>query len=161
MKVGGHRMREHARLLAPLFGLIFAIWLLRLVVGSMDASPRILTVLSVTGATSLSMLLAAALIHFRQFGSYPNVVVSSFLLALFAQALIIGAVVVAVITGTENIFTAPQFSVPNDPHHIKHIVGQLTFGIGSGTLLGSATGCLILFLLRILVPVRCKPAEME
>jgi len=154
-------MREHTRMLAPLFGLIFAIWLLRLVVGSMDASPRILAVLSVTAATSLSMLLAAALIHFRQFGSYPNVVVSSFLIALFSQLLIIGAVVFAVITGTENIFTAARFSVPDDPHHIKHIVGQLTFGVGSGILLGSATGCLILFLLRILVPVRCKPAETE
>jgi len=154
-------MRDHARLLAPLFGLIFAVWLLRLVVGSMDSSSRVVHVLSVTAAASLSMLLAAVLIHFRQFGSYPNVVVSSFLIALCAQLLIVGAVAFAVITGTHNIFTAPQFSVPDDPHHIKHMVGQLTFGVGSGTLLGAATGCLILFLLRILVPVRCKPAENE
>ena len=161
MKVGGYRMRDHARMLAPLFGLIFAVWLLRLVVAGMDASPRVLTVLSVTAATSLSMLLAAVLIHFRQFGGYPNVVVASFIIATLAQSLIIGAILFAALTGTENIFTAAQFSPPDDPHHLKHIVGQLTFGIGSGTLLGSATGCLILFLLRILVPVRPKTTENE
>jgi hypothetical protein len=103
------------------------------------------------------VLLAALVIHFRQFGGYSNVVVSSLLLNLWAQLLIVGAIIFAVLTGIQNIYTAPEFSLPwlqqSDPAHLKHIYGQLTFGLGLGTLSGAAVGCLMLWLLRLLLPM--------
>jgi hypothetical protein len=151
MRICGYRMRDHVRLLAPLFGFVAAVWLIRLIVGMLD--PGLVRVFSVTGAYALAILLAAVLIHIRKFGSYPNVVASSVLLVVWGQLLIVLAIVFAVLTGTNNIFTAPQYSFPRvDPHHLKHILGQLTYGVGAGILFGAAMGCFLLWILRMLVP---------
>jgi hypothetical protein len=157
MKIGGHGMQEHIRLLVPLFVFIAAVWLLRMILAAAESPMWLVTMISVTTATAVAILLAVVLIHHRNFGGYPNVVASSFLLNIWAQILIIGAIAFAVLTETENIYTLPQFSVPgHDPLHLNHMYGQLTFGIGTGTLAGAAGGCLLLWLLRRLVPYRSK-----
>src|SRR6185436_12632068 len=115
MKVCGHGVRDHVRLLTPLFGLIAFVWALRWALDAAGAPPGIVRSISVTGATSLAILIAVWLIHTRSFGSYPNVVVASLLLVAFAQALIIAAIAFSVITKTENIFTRIEYSTPNDP----------------------------------------------
>ena len=154
MNIGGYGLRDHVRLLGPLFGLIAAVWLLRWVLDAVGTPRWLVLVVSVTAITSLSILAAAGLMHFRRFGSYLNVVVASFLLVTWGQLLIIMAIVFAAATGVENIFTAPEFSRVDDQTHLGNILGHLTFGIGAGTLFGAATGCLLLWLLRMLVPPR-------
>lgn len=154
MNIGGYGLRDHLKLLGPLFGLIAAVWLLRWVLDAAGAPRGLVLVVSVTAITSLSILVAAGLMHFRRFGSYLNVVVASFLLVTWGQLLIIAAVVFAAATGIENIFTAPEFSRVDDQTYLGNILGHLTFGIGAGTLFGAATGCLLLWLLRKLVPAR-------
>jgi len=163
MKVNGHRIRDHLRLLAPLLILLAVVWVLRLGLSACHSPSWCLRIVSVTVATAGSVLLAAILIHFRRFGGYANVVISSLLLNLWGQLLIVGAIGFAVLTGTENIYTAPQHSLPwlqqSDPAHLKHIYGQLTFGVGMGTLSGAAVGCLMLWLLRLLLPMREKESR--
>ena len=154
MKMCGRGIRDHIRLLAPLFGFITAVWALRWALDAAGAPHGLVRALSVTGATSLAILVAVWLIHTRGFGSYPNVVVASLLLVIFEQALIVIAIAFSVISKTDNVFAKPECSMPDDPYHVKHILGQLTFGIGAGVLLGAATGCLMLWLLRRLVPAR-------
>jgi hypothetical protein len=156
MNICGRGLRDHIRLLAPLFSFITVVWALRWALDAVDVSPGLVRIFSVTGATSLSVLIAVWLIHTRGFGSYPNVVVSSLLLTVFEQVLIVAAIAFSVVSKIENVFTRPEFSRPDDPHHVKHIVGQLTFGIGAGILLGTATGCLMLWLLRRLVPTPAR-----
>jgi ABC-type uncharacterized transport system permease subunit len=160
MKVNGHGIRDHLRLLAPLLGLLAVVWMLRLGLSACRSPSWCMRIVSVTVATAGSVLLAALLIHFRRFGGYANVVVSSLLLNLWGQLLIVGAIGFAVLTGIENIYTAPQHSLPwlrqSDPAHLKHIYGQLTFGLGMGTLSGAAVGCLMLWLLRLLLPMHDK-----
>ena len=155
MKVGGHGMREHNRLPRPLFVVIAAVWLLRLIVAAAGFPGWLLLIVSVTIATAVAIMLAVVMMHFRNFGGYPNVVVASFLLNIWAQILIIAAIAFAVLTDIGNIYTAAEHTVPgHDPHHINHMYGQLTFGIGTGTLVGAAGGCLLLYLLRVLIPSR-------
>ena len=152
MNICGRGLRDHIRLLAPLFGLIVAVWALRWMLHAAGFPRELVRVLSVTGATSLAILIAVWRIHTRGFGSYPNVAIATLLLVLFGQMLITMSVLFAVVSGIDNVFTLPEFSPPDDPHHLRHILGQLTFGIGAGTLFGAATGCLMLWLLRKLVP---------
>lgn len=153
MKIGEHNLREHIRLLYPFFGFIALIWLLRMVLDALGAPNWLVRILSVSGASSLSVVLAVLLIHVRNFGSYPSVFLTSLLLVAWRELLIILAILFSVFTGIENIYTAPEFSIPeDDPYHIWHILGHLTFSIGAGTLLGGAMGCLLLWLLRKLVP---------
>lgn len=157
MNICGRGLRDHIRLLAPLFGFITIVWALRWVLDAAGFSHGLVRAFSVTGATSLAILIAVWLIHTRGFGSYPNVVVASLLLVIWEQLIIVVAIVFSVLTKIENVFTEPEFSIPTaDPYHLKHIVGHLTFGIGAGMLFGAATGCLMLWLLRTLVPSRAR-----
>ena len=150
MKIGGRGIREHIRLLLPLFGLIMAVWLLRLVMDLAGTPPAVVKIVSVTVAGSASILLAALLIHFKGFGGYSNIVVATFLLEVWSQFLICSAIAFSALTGTTNVYSAPEYSHGLTP--LTHIIGHITFGVGMGTLVGGAMGCLLLWLLRHIVP---------
>ncbi len=157
MRVGGHRIREHVGLLWPLFIFIALVWLLRMVLSAMGLPPSVPRFFSVTAAGALAVLLAVLLIHFRRFGGYTNVVVSSLLLNAWSQLLIVLAIVFSALTGIENVYTLPEFSIPSDgPRHLRHIYGHLTFMTGLGTLMGAGMGCLLLWFIRMIVPLE-KP----
>ncbi len=151
MKIGGHGLRDHIHLLMPLFGLIAAVWALRLILDKAGTPHMVVKMVSVTVAGAASILLAALLIHFKAFGSYASVVAATFLLECWQQLLICGSIAFSAITGTSNIYTAPEYSPPGGP--AAHIAGHLTAGVGVGTLLGGAMGCLLLWMLRRIVPV--------
>lgn len=156
MNFCGRGLRDHIRLLAPLFALIALVWALRWLLDATGFSHSLVRVLSVTGATSLAILIAVWLIHTRGFGSYPNVVLATLLLVAYEQVLIVLAIAFAVVTGIGNVFTRREYSNTDDPQHVRHMIGQLTFGVGAGLLFGAATGFLMLWLLRKLVPARTR-----
>jgi len=160
MRVGGHPMREHVRLLLPLFAFLMVVWLLRLRLAAAGASLSVSRLFSVTTASAVAVFLAVLLIHFHRFGGYTNVVTTSLLLNAWSQILIVIAILFAVVTGTENVYTLPEFSAPgDDPMHLRHIFGHLTFMVGLGTLFGAGVGCLMLWFLRLMVPVRGEKAK--
>jgi fucose 4-O-acetylase-like acetyltransferase len=160
MRVGGHPIREHVRLLLPLFAFLLVVWLLRLLLAAAGVSLSISRVFSVTTASAMAVFLAVLLIHFHRFGGYTNVVTTSLLLNAWSQILIVIAILFAVATGTENVYTLPEFSVPgDDPMHLRHIFGHLTFMLGLGTLFGAGVGCLMLWFLRLMVPMRGEKAK--
>jgi len=160
MRVGGHRMRDHVRLLLPLLAFLLVVWLLRLLLAAAGASLSVSRVFSVTTASAVAVFLAVLLIHFHGFGGYTNVVTTSLLLNAWSQILIVIAILFAVATGTENVYTLPEFSVPgDDPMHLRHIFGHLTFMMGLGTLFGAGVGCLMLWFLRLMVPMRVEKAK--
>lgn len=147
MNINGHGLRDHLLLVAPLYGLIAAVWALRLILAAAGAPRGLVLAFSVTVATAFSVLVAVLLIHVRRFGSYSNVVFVSFLLSCCQHLLIAAAIGCSALTGKENIYTAPEFSV----HQFtltQHIIGHLTFGIGFGTVFGAAMGSLLLWMLR-------------
>ena len=160
MRIVGRRLRDHIRLLAPMFALLTAIWFLRLLSAALNPPSWLLRIFSVTVASSFCVMLAVLLIHVRRFGGYTNVVLSSLLINVWAEVLIILAIIFSILTGTENVFTRPEYSLRvDDPNHLRHIYGHLTFGIGLGTLSGSAVGCLLLWLLRLLMPLTSTKDE--
>jgi len=146
MKIGDHGLREHAQLLAPLFGFIAAVWALRLVVYALGAPPVVLHVVSVTVAGRLSVLLAVVMIHRRRFGSYTNMVVAVFLLICWEEFLIIAAILFTNFTGVQNVYSASEFSGGESPW--AHVLGHLTIGLGSGAIFGAAMGTVLLWMLR-------------
>jgi hypothetical protein len=152
MRISGHGLRDYFRLLAPSFGLITAVFILRLVLDAARAPSGLVRVCSVTVAGAVAILVAVLMIHNRRFGGYPNVVVAVLFLVVWQQLLISGAIAVFGFTGIQNIYSAPEYSGGTaDPWH--HIAGHLTFGLGFGVLFGAAIGCLWLWIIRRLVPV--------
>lgn len=159
LKIQGKSFGAHLRLVMPFFWFIAGVWLLRLSLPMFSPPGWVVSVLSIHVAVSISVLVVVVLIFSRQFGGYANVVFSTFLLVAWGELLVSAAILFAVLTGTENIFIFPEFSLEADPYHIKHITGHLTFSLGGGTLVGSGMGCLLLFLLRTLVPTGSQTSE--
>jgi hypothetical protein len=150
MKINGRGFRDHIRLLWPLLAFITAVWALRMVLAAAECPRSVVHAASVTVATAFCILLAAILIHARDFGSYSNVVFAVFLLALWAQLLIVSVIAFTALTGIPTIYAAPEFS--GGLSVARHIEGQLSFALGVGTLFGSGMGCLLFWLLRRIVP---------
>jgi hypothetical protein len=157
MRIAGHEIRDYFRLLAPLLGLIAAVWALRLVLAATEAPPGVVRACSVSVAGAMSVLLAVLLMHMRRFGGYLEVVVATLFLIVWEQVLISAAIAFTILTGIENVYSAPEYSF-RGLGHWQHIAGHMTFGVGSGTLLGSLMGCLLLWLLRKMVPLGEKHA---
>lgn len=158
MRIGEHGLIDHLRLLRPMFVFIAAVWLLRIFLDLAGASGTLVNAASVTGAAALAVLISVLLIHVKRFGSYASVVLVSFLNVVWGQVLVVLAIAFSVLTHTENIFTAPEYSMPaQDPYHLHHILGHLTLVLGAGTLFGAAVGCFLLWVLRVLVPTRSRP----
>jgi Na+/H+ antiporter NhaA len=156
MKIGGHSLREYLRCLLPSLALIGAVFVLRLVLELASAPPPFVRAFSVTAASAVAILLAVVLMHARRFGGYSSVFVAAFILVLWEEVLIVLAIAFATLTGTENVFTSPHFThVGRSPLH--HILGHITLGLGFGTLAGGATGCVLLWLLRKMVPMKTEP----
>ncbi len=153
MRIGGHRVREHIRMLSPAFVLVMGVWILRWIIAAAGTPIWLTRLASVTVATTVAVLLSAILIHVRRFGNYVSVVVASLLINVWAQGLIIVSILFSIVTGKTNIYTLPEFSLPGAyASQWGHIHGHLTLGVGVGTLVGAAVGCLLLWLLRTLVP---------
>ena len=155
MKISGRTFQEYVRFLAPLLGLIAAVWALRLILSLLGAPVALVRVFSVTVTSSVCILLAVLLIHVRRFGGYYAVIVSVFLLSCLSQLLIIAAIALSIVSGRVNIFTAPEYS-GRTLSPFAHILGHLTFGVAFGTLFGAAMGCLLLWIIRRLVPVESR-----
>jgi hypothetical protein len=153
MKVGGHSPGEYLRLLLPAFALIAAVFVLRIVLAMAGFPAPLVRAASVTVAGSVAILLAVFLMHARRFGGYASVFVAAFILVLWEEVLIVLAIVFGSVTGTQNVFTSPEFAHLGRST-LDHIFGHLTFGLGFGTLGGGAMGCLLLWLLRKMMPVK-------
>jgi hypothetical protein len=150
MKIGEHGFGDHLRLLAPLFGLIAAVWVLRWIADIASAPPALVRGMSVSVAGAVAVLAAVALIHFKRFGGYTSVVVSAFLLVLWEELLIVAAILVTVVSGKENIYSIPEFGF--GATHLHHIAAHFTYGLGFEGIVAAAMGCALLWVLRRLVP---------
>ena len=156
MRISGRALREYVQLLGPLLGLVAGVWAVRLILSLLGAPVGLVRVFSVTVMSAVCILLAVLLIHVRRFGGYYSVIVSVFLLTFWSQLLIIAAIALTLFTGTGNIFTAPEYSGGRNVSAVAHILGHLTFGVGLGTLFGSAMGCVLFWMIRRVAPLQSQ-----
>jgi hypothetical protein len=152
MRINGHRLGDHLRLLSPLFGLIAAVWALRLILDLAGTPAMIVRMVSVGVAGAVSVLVAAFLIHFKRFGSYTSVLAAAFLIICWEQFLIVLAIAFATLTGTSNVYSAPEYAHRLSP--AQHMASHLIFGVTIGWIFAGAMGCLVFWMLRRLVPTK-------
>ena len=152
MKSGEHGLRDHLRLLAPMFGLIAAVWALRWIMALASTPPGLVRMMSVSVAGAVAVLVAVVMIHFKRFGGYTSVVVSAFLLVLWEEILIVAAILCTMVTGIENLYTVPEFGFGES--YLHHIAGHVTYGLGVEGIFAAGMGCVLLWVLRRLVPIK-------
>ena len=105
-----------------------------------------ITVVSLVGAIYYSIR-----VHTSGFGSYKQLLALIFIQSVVAQAIIIAGIVIAIVTGRNNIFSAPEYSGGGDGKTWLHAGAHLVGGILVGSLVTWLVGSLILFVTKKVV----------
>ncbi|HSR68435.1 MAG TPA: hypothetical protein VLU25_10870 [Acidobacteriota bacterium] len=158
MRINAKTFTQHVRLAGPYLGILTLVWLLRMLAYAAGLPLNWVEVISLSVAVEVCTVLAVVQIHVSEWGSYSNIVVVAFLLNAWSQLQIALAIIFTMVTGVGTVYTHPSYTIPpGGGEHWTHLYGQLTFVLGFGTIFALASGCLLLFLLRLLLPN--APAE--
>ena len=103
---------------------------------------------SVTVATLLGLIYYAIRVHTSGFGSYKQLLPLLTIQNLLANVLVAAAIVLAIITGRDNIYSAPEFSGGGDGKTWTHAGAHLLFGVVVFTLLSWLVASGIMFITK-------------
>jgi hypothetical protein len=104
--------------------------------------------LSVTGVAVLGVVYYAIRVHTTGFGSYKQLLPLLAIQNLLFNVLSASAVALAIFTGRDNIFSAPEFSGGSDGKNWLHAGAHLTIGVVATTLVGWLIASGIMFIAK-------------
>ncbi|HKS96233.1 MAG TPA: hypothetical protein VJV74_08870 [Terriglobia bacterium] len=81
--------------------------------------------LSLTVVFLLGMIYYAVRVHTSGFGSYKQLLPVLYLVVILGNCIIIAGIVLAILTGKNNIFSAPEFSGGVDGKRWSHVGGHV------------------------------------
>jgi len=138
-------------ILIPLVGLV------RLALSLSGTPNETARFLSMTVLAWVAIIYCSIRVHNTGFGSYKHLLVVSVLLNLSMQVVSIAAILLAALTGTMNIFSAPEFSFGTSPwlHAAMHII----VGIPAGSLFLWLLGSLALAVTRKMTRAQGQPTR--
>jgi hypothetical protein len=111
---------------------------------------------STTAIAWIGVLYYSVRVHTSGFGSYKQLLVICALLNLVGQVIAIAAIVLAIVTGTNNIYSAPEYAFGADGRTWLHAGAHVLIGIPAGSLVAWAIGSLILFATRKFTGIRTR-----
>ena len=146
MTIFGKRLSEYVAFCKPFLGLILAVGVARLALSLGGVPNSTARWLSITAVIWIGVLYYAIRVHTSGFGSYKQLLPICVLLSLTAQVIIVPAIVLAILTGTDNIYSIPENFFGNDGKTWLHVAGHLFIGGTTlGPLIGWLVGCIIMF----------------
>lgn len=107
---------------------------------------------SVTVVLLLGIVYYGVAVHTKGFGSYKQLLPLLFFQNLLGQGLVALAIVLAIFTGTDNIFTAPEYSGGGDGKNWFHVLAHLIGGSTVFTLVSWGLSSLVLLVTRKVAP---------
>ena len=132
--------------------LIVLAWLVRLALslgGVPNASARWS---SVTVVLLLGVLYYGVAVHTRGFGSYKQLYPLGLFQSVLGQGLVALAIVLAILTGRDNIYTAPEYSGGGDGKNWLHVVAHLVIGAVILPLVSWGVSSLVLLVTKKVAP---------
>ena len=112
--------------------------------------------ISVTALVGIGVLYYSVRLHTSGFGSYKQLLVISVLLNLAAQVVIIFGIVLAIVTGMPNIYSAPEYAFGSDGATWSHAAAHLFIGTTAGSVVPWLIGSLVLFIAKKVSPAHSK-----
>ena len=147
----GKKISEYYQFAKGMLGLIVLVGIVRLAL-SLGGVPNSTTKwVSITAVMWIGILYFAVRVHTSGFGTYKHLLPIYFLQSLAVQVIVVPAIVLAIFTGQDNIYTVPEYSFGSDGKTWLHAGAHLFVGTTIGTLVGWIVGCLIMFVTKKLV----------
>jgi hypothetical protein len=148
----GKKLSEYVRFERVILILIAVAFISRLVVGMSGVEIAKARWVSINIVLLLGLIYCAVNVHLSGFGSYKQLLGLLFIQTGFAHILIACAILMAVVSGVDNIYTNPEFFNHQNGRNLIHVFMHVVAAIIL-PLIAWAIGSVILFVTR-----RIKPA---
>ena len=132
--------------------LIVLAWLVRLALSLGGAPNATARWISVTVVLLLGVLYYGVAVHTRGFGSYKQLYPLVLFQSVLGQGLVALAIVLAILTGRDNIYTAPEYSGGGDGKNWLHVVAHLVLGAVILPLVSWGVSSLVLLVTKKVAP---------
>jgi hypothetical protein len=161
MTIFGRRLSEYVAFSKPFLGLILVVGIARLALSLGGVPNSTAKWLSITAVMWIGVLYFSIRVHTSGFGSYKHLLPIFVLQSLAAQVIVVPAIMLAIFTGQDNIYSAPEFSFGQDGKTWTHVAAHLFIGTTVGSLFGWLVGCLIMFVTKKLVSSKDTKAAVR
>jgi hypothetical protein len=144
----GKRLSDYAAFCRVFLILIAAIGIIRLALSLGGVPNATAKWLSMTVAVWIGVIYYSLRIHASGFGSYKQLLPIVALLNITAQVIAIIGIAIAMFTGNDNIFSAPEYAFGADGKTWLHLGAHVFIGTTIGSLLPWLIGCVFLAVTR-------------
>lgn len=127
-------------------------FLARLTLSLAGAPNSVAKWISVTVVLLVGVLYYGVAVHTSGFGSYKQLYPLALFQSLLGEGLVALAVALAILTGTDNIYTAPEYSGGGDGKNWLHVVAHVVIGAVVLPLVSWAVGSLVMLVTRKVAP---------
>lgn len=148
MTIFGKRLSEYVAFAKVFLALILVVGIARLALSLGGVPNATARWISISAVMWIGIFYFAIRVHTRGFGSYRHLLPIYFLQSLAAQVVIVPGIIIAIMTGHDNIFSIPEYSFGSDGKTWAHVAAHLFVGTTIGSLVGWLAGSLILFVTR-------------
>jgi hypothetical protein len=161
MKIFGKLLSEYAAFSRVFLILIPLVGIARLALSLGGEPNSTVKWVSVTALLWIALIYYSVRVHTTGFGSYKQLLAIIVLLNLVAQAVIIAGIIMAIVTGRPNIYSAPEYAFGSNGATWFHVAAHLFVGTIAGSLVPWLIGSLILFATKKLSPVSDRKVKSQ
>ncbi|HKA18966.1 MAG TPA: hypothetical protein VKN18_11815 [Blastocatellia bacterium] len=159
MTIFGKPLSEYFAFSKPFLGLILIVALGRLALFFAGVPNSAARWLSVTIAIWLGVLYFGIKVHTSGFGSYKQLLPICYLMSVTAQLVIVPSIILAILTGHDNIYSIPENFFGNDGKTWLHAAAHIFIGgLSLGPLMSWLFGSIIMFVTK---KVTAKESEAK
>jgi len=144
----GKKLSEYVRFQRVILGLILVVGLAKLAL-SLAGMPNSTTKwLSITVLTIVGVFYYGVRVRTTGFGSYKQLLPLIFNQNVLAHAIIVIGIVIGIVTGHDNVFTAPEYSGGGDGKTWLHVGAHVVLGMIVGSLLGWLIASIVMWVTK-------------
>jgi hypothetical protein len=128
--------------------LILVVGFLRLALSLAGVPNSTVKWLSVTAVAMIGIIYCAIKVPRTGFGTYRHLFPLYWVQAVIGNSIICGAIVLAILTGTDNIYSVPEYSPTGDGRTWFHVMAHALDGLFIGPVFGWLIGSAIMFVFK-------------
>ena len=148
----GKTVAQYLRFQRIVLVLIVAAFLVRLILSLAGTPNSVAKWISVTVVLLAGIVYYGVAVHTSGFGSYKQLYPLVLFQSVLGEGLVALAIVLAIFTGRDNIYTAPEYSGGGDGKNWLHVVAHLVIGAVVFPLVSWGVSSLVMLVTKKVAP---------
>ena len=152
MRIFGKSLSEYIEFQKVILGLIVVVGVIRLALSLAGVSTSTVKWFSVTGVVLIGIVYYGIRVPKTGFGGYKHLLPLCVIQNLLAQVIVIAAIALAIFTGTDNIYSIPEYSGGSDGKTWTHAGAHLVIAGIAVSLVGWLLSSIVMFITKKVAP---------